>query len=98
MLLKKADTLPELSIRSLREWRLWLELKRLKEEIKVLIKDDNLDEMKEIEGFKVSDLDVSIDKEQLRAASDDEVVKFSYQEFLKNPRSILNDIMELMES
>jgi hypothetical protein len=23
---------------------------------------------------------------------------FSYQEFLKNPRSILNDIMELMES
>ncbi len=37
MLLQKASTLPELSIKSLREWRLWLELKRLKREIKVVL-------------------------------------------------------------
>ena len=98
MLLKKADSLPELSIRSLKEWRLWLELKRLKEEIQILIKEDNLDEIKEIEGFKISDLEVIIDKEQLMAASDVEVVEYSYEKFLKNPRSILNEIMELMES
>lgn len=54
--------------------------------------------MKEIEGFKVSDLEVSIDKEQLIAASVDEIIQFSYQEFLKNPRSILNEIIELIES
>jgi len=98
MLLKKADTLPELSIRSLKEWRLWLELKRLKEEIKILIKNNRLDEIKEIEGFKIADLEVIIDKEQLMAASDDEIVEYSYEKFLKNPRNILNEIMELIDN
>jgi len=98
MLLKKADTLPELSIRSLKEWRLWLELKRLKEEIKILIKNNSLDEIKEIEDFKIADLEVIIDKEQLMAASDDEIVEYSYEKFLKNPRNILNEIMELIDN
>jgi len=98
MLLKKADSLPELSIRSLKEWRLWLELKRLKEEIRIEIKDDNLDKVKQIEGFRVGDLEVIVDEDELLAASDEEILEFSYQEFLKNPRTILNEIMELIDS
>lgn len=35
MLLKKANTLPELSIKTMREWRVWLELKRMKKEMKL---------------------------------------------------------------
>jgi hypothetical protein len=97
MLLKKADTLPELSIRSLNEWRLWLELKRLKQEIKVEIKENNLDKIKSIEGFRVGNLEVIVDKDYLTAASDNEIIEFSYREFLKNPRKILNEIMELID-
>ena len=97
MLLKKADTLPELSIRSLKEWRLWLELKRVKEEINILVKNKNLDKINRIEGFKVANVEMIIDKEELIAASDDEIIDFSYQDFLKNPRSILNEIMKLLE-
>ena len=48
MLLKKADTLPELSIRSLKEWRLWLELKRLKEDIKLKLKNNILNQIMEL--------------------------------------------------
>ncbi|RQD76878.1 MAG: DUF2357 domain-containing protein, partial [Halanaerobium sp. MSAO_Bac5] len=96
MLLKKADTLPELSIRSLKEWRLWLELKRVKEEINILVKNKNLAKINRIEGFKIANVEIIIDKEELIAASNDEIIDFSYQEFLKNPRSILNEIMELL--
>jgi hypothetical protein len=97
MLLKKADTLPELSIRSLKEWRLWLELKRLKEDIKLKLNNNNLDQVQEIEGFKVGEIEIKLKADKLQAELQDELFEFTYPEFIQNPRAILNQIMELAE-
>jgi predicted component of viral defense system (DUF524 family) len=97
MLLKKADTLPELSIRSLKEWRLWLELKRLKEDIKLKLNNNNLDQVQEIEGFKVGAIEIKLKADKLQAELQDELFEFTYPEFIQNPRAILNQIMELAE-
>jgi hypothetical protein len=92
MLLKKADTLPELSIRSLKEWRLWLELKRLKEDIKLKLKNNNLDQIKKIEGFKVGEIEIKLQADKLQAELKNELLEFSYPEFIQNPRAVLNKI------
>jgi hypothetical protein len=92
MLLKKADTLPELSIRSLKEWRLWIELKRLKEDIKLKLKNNNLDQIKKIEGFKVGEIEIKLQADKLQAELKNELLEFSYPEFIQNPRAVLNKI------
>ncbi|RCW46662.1 restriction endonuclease-like protein [Halanaerobium sp. MA284_MarDTE_T2] len=97
MLLKKADTLPELSIRSLKEWRLWLELKRLKEDIKLKLKNNNLDQNKKIEGFKIGKVEIKFKENRLLAGLKDEQLEFFKLEFMKNPRAVLNKIMELFK-
>jgi hypothetical protein len=94
MLLKKADTLPELSIRSLKEWRFWLELKRLKKDLKLKLNNNNLDQVREIEGFKIGGIELKIREDKLQAEFKDEYLEFSYSEFIKNPRAVLNKIVE----
>jgi hypothetical protein len=97
MLLKKADTLPELSIRSLKEWRLWLELKRVKQDIKLKLKNNNLDQINQIEGFKVGEIEIKIEENKLQAELEEECVEFTYTEFIKNPKAVLNKIMEQLD-
>ncbi|RAK06303.1 hypothetical protein C8C77_12522 [Halanaerobium saccharolyticum] len=96
MLLKKADTLPELSIRSLKEWRLWLELKRLKEDIKLQLKNNNLDQIQKIEGFRAGKAKIKLKEDILQVELKENQLEFSYSEFIQNPRSVLNKIMELI--
>ncbi|TDQ04024.1 hypothetical protein C7957_102119 [Halanaerobium saccharolyticum] len=98
MLLKKADTLPELSIRSLKEWRLWLELKRLKEDIKLKLENNNLDQNQEIAGFKIGKVEIKFKSNKLIAELKDEQFEFFQSEFLQNPRAVLNKIMGLFEA
>jgi hypothetical protein len=98
MLLKKADTLTELSIRSLKEWRLWLELKRLKEDIKLQLKNDTLDQIQKIEGFRVGKAKIKLKEDKLQVELKENQLKFSYSEFIRNPRGVLNKIMELIYS
>lgn len=98
MLLKKADTLPELSIRSLKEWRLWLELKRIKEDLKLKLENNNLDQNKEIEGFKIGKVEIKFKEDRLLAELKNEQFAFSQSEFLQNPRAVLKKIMELFEA
>jgi len=93
MLLKKADTLPELSIRSLKEWRLWLELKRLKEEIKLKVDNNNLDQIEKIEGFQVGEVEIRLKEDKLLVDLINDQFIFSYSSFLQNPRAFLNKIM-----
>jgi len=89
MLLKKADTLPELSIKSLREWRIWLELKRMKKEMKIKLKNNKLKDFDNIEGF--SDGEISVEVKGNKLVCKDK--KWDYNKFLKNPRGVLKDLM-----
>ncbi|MFW6015915.1 MAG: DUF2357 domain-containing protein [bacterium] len=94
MLLKKADTLPELSIRTLREWRVWLELKRVKSQIKVKVKNKKLKELETIDGFSDGEISVKIRGDKLLCKSGDEEWKEDYSSFLKNPRGVLKSLMK----
>ena len=89
MLLKKADTLPELSIKSMREWRIWLELKRMKKEIKIKIKNNKLRDLENIEGF--SDGQISLEIKGNKLICKDK--KWDYNKFLQNPRGVLKDLI-----
>ncbi|WP_076545978.1 hypothetical protein [Halanaerobium sp. ST460_2HS_T2] len=93
MLLKKADTLPELSIRSLKEWRIWLELKRLKKNIRFKLNNNNLDQIDKIEGIKIGEVELNLKKNELLLELKNDQFNFSYSKFLQNPRAILNKII-----
>lgn len=93
MLLKKADTLPELSIRSLKEWRIWLELKRLKEDIKLKLNNNNSDQIEQIDAFKIGEIEFSLKNDKLLLDLKDDQIEFSFAKFLQNPKAILNKII-----
>lgn len=90
MLLSKAKTLPELSIKTLEEWRIWLELSRLKEELKVIV-DKKLDPSTEVDGFKINDVVVEVNSDELIVQNGQKFRK-EFKDFLRNPRGIMKDI------
>ena len=98
MLLRRAKTLPELSIKSLEEWRIWLELKRLKEEITVQLETDNINKINKetrLKGFSNQDLKIQLTEGNLKITAL-ETGKFisenNIQEFIANPRRVLKQI------
>jgi hypothetical protein len=94
MLLEKAKTIPELSIKTLEEWRTWLELKRIQPEVKLLVAKNNLDSYTQITGFKVKDMTISIKDGQILFKRNNEVKKFNLKEFLYNLRGVIKVLFE----
>ncbi|MBF8436091.1 DUF2357 domain-containing protein [Halanaerobiaceae bacterium Z-7014] len=98
MLLQRAKTLPELSIKSLEEWRIWLELKRLKEEIKVHLKTkgiDNINKETSITGFSNQSFKIHIENDNLIITDPDNdrlIFECTILEFIANPRRVFNQI------
>ncbi len=98
MLLQRAKTLPELSIKSLEEWRIWLELKRLKEEIKVHLKIGDIDSINKetsIKGFSNHNHKIHLENDNLIITDpdmDNVISECSIQEFIANPRRVFNQI------
>ncbi|MFW6016380.1 MAG: hypothetical protein ACOCRK_08065, partial [bacterium] len=98
MLLQRAKTLPELSIKSLEEWRIWLELKRLKEEIKVHLESENIDSINKetnIKGFSNQNLKIHLENDNLIITDPDNdkvISECSIQNFIANPRRVFNQI------
>ena len=105
MLLNKASTIPELSIKTYREWRIWVELMRVKADIKVKLEKNILSELNQIKGFYIDNIAVELEDEKILVYSDNKSVtssqntgsekSFDYQEFLRNPRSVLKKIINL---
>jgi len=94
MLLKRARTLPELSINSLEEWRIWLEIKRLKEEIIVYLDEGNIkniDRETSNKGFANQSLKIHLEDNNLvilEPKTDKVITECSFQEFVANPRRV----------
>jgi len=97
MLLHKASTIPELSIKTYREWRIWVELMRIKKDIKVESEKSNLNELSKIKGFYIDNIAVELEDDKIIASSQEEGLEqtFRYQDFLRNPRSVLKDIIKI---
>ena len=101
MLLQKADTLSELSISSLQEWRIWLELKRFARESEYVVEGEDrggIFREKSFTGFKERKLKIFVRGERLiinELESDKILVDKKLQKFLANPRIILNELKGL---
>ncbi|HLV08815.1 MAG TPA: restriction endonuclease-like protein [Halanaerobiales bacterium] len=94
MLLEKAKTIPELSIKTLKEWRTWMELKRIQPEIKVLLDDKKLNSNSKIKGFNVGDMTIKIRENNIFIEENNEVEEFTMEQFLYNLRGVMNRLFK----
>ena len=93
MLLQKARTIPELSIKTMEQWRVWLELKRVQSEVKVLMNRKNLDQNSLSDGFKLNDINVKVNSEEIIVAKKGEEPKiFPHKDLAYNLRGVMKEI------
>jgi predicted component of viral defense system (DUF524 family) len=92
MLLQKADTLPELSINSLAEWRVWLELKRIKRELTVEVDTSRLDQTTEVVILQGGEVKIEIIQNKIRLKTEEIEEVMELANFLRQPRELVNKI------
>ena len=97
-LFRRAKVLPDLHIRNWQDWRVWIELKRLREDIIVSLQDDKEggEVGSEVEGFnagkvkvmvKESDVVVEIDQDGQKSEE-----KYSFTEIVHNLRGVFKEL------
>lgn len=91
MLLQKARTIPELSIKTMEQWRVWLELKRVQGEIKVLMDRNTLNQSTLLQGFQINDIGVRVDSDEIIVETD-EVKRFPHKDLAYNLRGVMKEI------
>lgn len=94
MLLLKSNTLPELSIKTMEQWRLWLELKRLKEDLKVEMEDRHIRNESRIKGFIIGDIEVRINKYNISFIKNETKYVWEIQKFIRNLRIFMKDFFK----
>jgi len=87
-LLKNAKTISELCIKGKEEFRLWMELKRLDNEV-IAMSDDKVHKGTNIKGFSIGDKDIYIVEDRFRVIENGRVQDHLRKDFRKNPRSIV---------
>jgi hypothetical protein len=92
MLLQKARTLPELSIKTMEQWRVWLELKRVQGEIKILMNKKNLDQGTILKGFQINDINFQVNNEEIIIVIGEEQKSFSHHYLAYNLRGLMKEI------
>ncbi len=92
MLLEKARTIPELSIKTLEEWRTWLELKRIQTDVKIMLVDDNINFDTLVKGFQLKDIFVRIKDGNIIIEKDNIIKDFSKNDFLNNLRGVIKEL------
>ena len=97
-LFRRAEVLPDLHIRSWQGWRIWLEMKRLREDIMVLRGDEQAagSVEEEIAGFTCGDITVQVQEGEVfvRNTNREESsgVSYSLDEFVHNLRGVFKDV------
>ncbi|GAB6137959.1 DUF2357 domain-containing protein [Halanaerobaculum tunisiense] len=92
MLLHKAETLSELSIKNLKQWRVWLELSRLREELEVEIKEEHINNNTQLSGFKIDDIVVKVTDDNIIIENQTEKIERSFKDFLLNTRGVMKEL------
>lgn len=83
-LLKNAGSVTELCIKTKEEFRLFLELKRLYNEIS--IKGDKIISAESgIKAFNLDDINIVVNDESIMSIADETVIKVSKDDFIKKP-------------
>lgn len=92
LLLEKASTLPELSIKTLDEWRTWLELKRVQPEIRVLLDNKDLENATGTQGFALNGMTLTIEDACITIRKGETNVTVTVKEFFHNLRGVLKQL------
>ncbi|MEJ6949390.1 DUF2357 domain-containing protein [Natronospora cellulosivora (SeqCode)] len=93
MLLQKARTIPELSIKTIEQWRVWLELKRVQGEVKILLDKKKLDQHTLSGGFQINDIEVKVNNGGIVVEQKDvESKEFLQDDLAYNLRGVMKEI------
>lgn len=95
MLLQKARTIPELSINTMEQWRIWLELKRVQGEIEILMDSNSLNQGTLLQGFQINDIDVRVDTDEIIIETDEKIKRFPHKDLAYNLRGVMKEIFKL---
>ncbi|MFW6287397.1 MAG: DUF2357 domain-containing protein [bacterium] len=92
MLLQKAATLPELSIRTMEEWRVWLELKRVQGEIKLLLDKNSITQNTSLQGFEINDIKVEVNSDGIVVTNNRDSKRYRHKQLAYNLRGVMKEI------
>ena len=101
-LFRRAEVLPDLHIKSWRGWRIWLEMKRVRDDIIVMEEETGISSIdgKDIEGFALGEIYVQVQDDQVVVRNNKKEEesgeswenKYKLGEFVHNLRGVFKDI------
>jgi len=101
-LFRRAEVLPDLHIKSWRGWRIWLEMKRVRDDIIVMEEETGISSIdgKDIEGFVLGEIYVQVQDDQVVVRNNKKEEesgeswenKYKLGEFVHNLRGVFKDI------
>lgn len=92
-LLKNAKTVSELCIKDEEEFRLWMELKRLDNEV-MAMSENKIHKSTSIKGFTIGNKDIYIIDDKIRIIEDEKVQEHLRSDFRKNPKLVVRLIRD----
>ena len=88
-----ADTLPELNVDSVKQWKLWLQLKRIKEKLKIKLTNKFISKKTTLTNIKFGSIDIDIKNDLIFI--DGEEIDVNIEEIMKNTRMVFNKLIKL---
>lgn len=95
--LKEAKELPELFMKSKEEIALWRMLRRLSDRIRFDLDDRYLDKASKIKAYRIKDIVIKIEGEQLAITRGTERKTLPIDALLKHPSMVFNEMVRLMD-
>lgn len=96
-LLNNARVVTELCIKSMEEYRLWQELRRIGSLTETEV-ERNIDKNSSIEGFSIEGMKVCIKDEKINVKYNEISYDFTKEEFNRKPRDIIQKIINIKRS
>ena len=98
-ILKEAQELPELFMKSKNEMVLWRMLRRVSDQIRVTLDKKNIDEATTIDSYFIKDITIQIEKEtrEMVFKKENEEIKISVDVLEKQPSHVFKLLLQLIE-
>ncbi|MGB4668250.1 MAG: hypothetical protein WBI72_08925, partial [bacterium] len=94
-LLKQARELPELSLTSEAELRLWKEIRRLRKDIKLRVNHRNLSPSSKVDTIEFGQVIIKVADKYLHIGNGEEEEHIPFSALLNKPRAVLKTILRM---
>ena len=100
-LFRRAEVLPDLHIKSWQGWRIWLELKRVRDDIKIVGEEEEPPERihADVEGFETGNITVQLQDGEVSVRNTNKEessgLSYSLDEFVHNLRGVFKDVKSM---